>query len=748
MRNEKEPEGSPPNRASIVHSLFAILCSLFPARYSLCGIRCALLPSRRWLLTFRHFVFMGLLLTTSGCLEDLVRSYIPVYAGDSEPGFPDFRTDFDGDLPKELTITGLSPDHGPFIGGTELTIFGVNFTNAMNVRIGGRQVQVGDLQVLSPMTLRVVTPAGEVGPADAVVEGQGETAQLAGGFTYDPLYLEPGEGPSVGGTLVSLISHDPLFSKTPQINLGGAPLTEVKVISASVLQGRTPAGAVGPVDLTIGGAPLTEVKVISASVLQGRTPAGAVGPVDLTIVAEGKEHVVREAFAYYASTDPKSGGLGGGPIEGALTISVLDWMSRQPLPGAKVIVQQGRAFTLTASANAQGIALFTGSDLRGPVTISAAAENHATSSLVNLDARDVTIFLMPIIPPEPGPIPPAPLPGTVTGNVMFGGSVGVGSPQWKIVPEPKANQIKRTYVYTTSPSIDWGPQYASGSATIDFSSTGNTAWPYSIVGRTGGMAVYAVAGLYHQSTGEFDPYAMGITRGVVVGPGEIAQVDVWIDIPLTEKVTVQVKNAPTNLDLYELRLATSLGADGVMLRADQVVSGAGLFASQALGKLPSFGHQGLTDASYIVDLALQSATTDKVPYARAVERLVQPQAGVLLLDHFVGVAEQVKPAPGTPLQGNTLMWSSNGETPSLAVTDISLTDQTPHWLIISRGDINLVKLPDPAAFGLPAWPTGTLIWRQWLARIPGFDFNSYTYRFMGSGTWDRWSYQTFELKTP
>jgi hypothetical protein len=663
----------------------------------------------------RVAVAVVMLAAVSGC-EDLIRSFIPVSPTDGEPGFADAGVDYI--VPDKLAITSVKPDHGPFVGGSEVTIYGSGFTATSSVRIGGKAIQVGETTALSPVAIQVVTPAGNVGLADVEVQSGVEATTLTGGFRYDPIQIIPDSGPASGGTLVTIQGKETDFASGMKVLLGGKALTNVEVISATMLRGRTPANVTGPADLTF------------SSATGDQTIAGA--------------------FLYYSSTSPKSGGMGGGPIEGTLTVSVLDWLDRKPVPSAKIVVQKERSFTLTGVTSSKGIAVFTDNLLVGPLSVTASQTGFETTTIANFDARDLTIFLMPIPNPQPGPMPPGSLAGTITGHVLFGGATGVGSAQWKIVPEPKGNQVKRVYVYTTSPSVEWGPQYAGSSATIDYANNSTaTAWPYTIVGRTGNMAVYAVAGLHNNATQKFEPYAMGITRGVVVGPGEIVEADVWVTIPLTEKVTVQVKDVPPEVASYRLRLAITLGADGLIMRQDNELTGDGVFNSATFGRMPPLSGKGLLDGAYTVDLQVESLAASGLPMVKGTQRNVLPKDGVLLLDQFVGTPQQVKPKPGANLEGNTLMWAQSGAPASLAVTTLSLTDDTPVWRVITSGDVTTVKLPDPAVFGLSAWPTGPVKWSLWLAHLPGgYSFNSYTYAHLSSSYWDRWSFDELGFQVP
>jgi len=680
-------------------------------------MRRALSSSRQGRGGLAVLALLALPLVSSGCITDLFKGMVHVQPLDAEPGMADAGP-FDGIAPDHLTVDAVKPDHGPFVGGTEVVIYGFGFTAETKVTIGGRAPDPQSFRVLSPVALELVTPAGEVGAAEVEVDNGREVVRRPGGFTYDPVALDPASGPSAGGTLVSVLGRSTSFA--PGLKL--------------LLVGRT----------------LLEVEVVSSTLIRAKTPPGVEGPADLAWSEGGLDRSAPNAFTYYQSASPKSGGMGGGALQGTLTVAVLNWLDRQPLAGAQVLVQRSRLYQAQATTDAKGIAVFSSAALKGPVTVSAALLGFEASTLVSFDARDLTIFLMPIPKPQPGPIGPGTLGSLVQGTVVFGGPTGAGSPVWGLVPAPKAGQVKRTYVFITSPSVDWGPQQPATTATIDWDgSKGATAWPYYLQAYPGSHAIYAVAGLYTTATGQFDPYGMGITRGVVVGPGETREVNVSVEIPLTEKVTVKLVGPPPDLIKHRLVLCISLGADGVIYRTDQEVIGDGPVTSQAFSRLPTFGHQPLLDATYTVDVQLQSASPSGLPQARATQRSVLPSSSVITVADFVGVPRRVKPASGAPLAGGTLAWASDGAPASLAVTTLTLSDATPVWRVISRGDVTTAKLPDPQSLGLGAtWPSGPLVWSQWLAHIPGFSFDSFNYSFLSSSTWDRWSADVFELQVP
>jgi len=78
-------------------------------------------------------------------------------------------------------VSSVFPAAGPVAGGTSITITGSGFAAPMSVTIGG--VPASDVTILSPSTLRAVTPSGAVGARNIVVTSPFGTSS-AGAFTY------------------------------------------------------------------------------------------------------------------------------------------------------------------------------------------------------------------------------------------------------------------------------------------------------------------------------------------------------------------------------------------------------------------------------------------------------------------------------------------------------------------------------------------------------------------------------------
>ncbi|HBQ16344.1 MAG TPA: hypothetical protein DEF51_36185, partial [Myxococcales bacterium] len=135
-----------------------------------------------------------------------------------------------------------------------------------------------------------------------------------------------------------------------------------------------------------------------------RTPPMAAGTVDVTVTdsEDGSETVAQDAYSYYDSSDPRSGGLGGGPIEGAINVTVVNAMTGAPVPDAFAIVGEDTATEHQGLTDSLGQITFSGPDILPPATVHIAKHCFEKTSVVAFDARDVTVFLVPWMDPMCG----------------------------------------------------------------------------------------------------------------------------------------------------------------------------------------------------------------------------------------------------------------------------------------------------------------------------------------------------------
>ena len=190
-----------------------------------------------------HILLFLIPFILGGCIEDIVRSLIPISPRDGEVWVPDgLIVDGDIQVGAGLSVTGLKPPHGPFVGGTEVYVSGSGFDKSASVKIGGVSVSSTKITLVSPQALKITTPAGKVGAADVEVSlSKGANkATLSGGFTFDPVYLDPDSGPVAGGTLVTVSTSGVALTASTTMTLGGVAMTGLTLVSASTMRALTP----------------------------------------------------------------------------------------------------------------------------------------------------------------------------------------------------------------------------------------------------------------------------------------------------------------------------------------------------------------------------------------------------------------------------------------------------------------------------------------------------------------------------
>jgi len=164
--------------------------------------------------------------------------------------------------PKPVPLS-LSPNYGPVVGGTFVTLAGSGFTNATTVSFGGQAAQ---FDVVSDGQIAAVSPPAPGGTAqavDVIVTSPigSSTAVPQDGFTYAAApavsQLTPAEAPYLGGTAVVIGGSG--FSGADEVLFGVTPAA-YQVWSDGVVTATAPPG-VGLVHVAV----RTKIGVSAAS---------------------------------------------------------------------------------------------------------------------------------------------------------------------------------------------------------------------------------------------------------------------------------------------------------------------------------------------------------------------------------------------------------------------------------------------------------------------------------------------------
>jgi hypothetical protein len=150
------------------------------------------------------------------------------------------------------TVTSISPTTGTTAGGTSVTITGTNLTGATVVTIGG--VAATGLTVVNATTITATTPAHAAGAVDVAVTTPGGTGTGTGLYTYGAAgptvaSVSPNRGPTTGGTSVTITGTN--LTGATSVKFGSTTAVSFTVNSATQITTRSPAAALGTVDVTV-----------------------------------------------------------------------------------------------------------------------------------------------------------------------------------------------------------------------------------------------------------------------------------------------------------------------------------------------------------------------------------------------------------------------------------------------------------------------------------------------------------------
>jgi large repetitive protein len=154
-------------------------------------------------------------------------------------------------------VTGVSPDAGPVVGGTTVTIIGNNLTAVSNVTFG--LTPASRFSLISKSKITASVPAETTATVNVRVTTPAGTSRavIADKYTYVAkpriTTISPASGPAGGGTKVTIIGADFTFVKT--VFFGTTP-AQYKVVNATTIEATAPAEAVGVVNVrikTVGG---------------------------------------------------------------------------------------------------------------------------------------------------------------------------------------------------------------------------------------------------------------------------------------------------------------------------------------------------------------------------------------------------------------------------------------------------------------------------------------------------------------
>jgi len=631
----------------------------------------------------------------------------------------------DVDLGPAFAVTGLQPSHGPWTGGTRTTVAGRGFASEIQVWIGATLLDATNVLASDPTHAAIVTPPGTPGPVDVRVRNTttAEEAVLPGGFTYDAFSVTPSSGSTTGGTRISLRGLGTHWSASSTVTMGGKACAGVVFADATHLSCSTPPQGPGSQDVTV---------------------TNSDGSVDQAL----------DAFLYGDSPDGYRGGLYGGALSGTLHVLAFDSWTGTPLAGGKAIAGSSLSGAVIGTFDASGVAQLTGPALSGKATVTVAAKCHQPITYVDVPVDTVTAYLDPELDPSCAGDPPSngnytPItPGEVEGELVWPGGLEFQRGGWANVPKPSGgNERQAAYVWTAAGSPLDGFYLPDITAATTPDSDGSLGYAYSLSALPGNQTLYAIAGLEDRSVvpAQFEPYAMGVVRGVPVLPGG-KTTGVFISMATTFDRALTIlpqppAPAPRGPDRLQTTVAIDVGEGAFAL----LPQGMATTLLPTGGSIPFVGIPALDGTLYnaIYDLSAAAVTgTGKTPPASVVTGIETSNADdPVTLGGFLPVPSLVQPTSGT-WSGTHVELQASGPI-DLVYVQISSGKGLVTWQIVAPGSRFSFDVPDLGQVaGVGSLVHGPIVTGFAVARLPSFDYGTLRSGQLYSSAWSAYAEDT------
>lgn len=622
-----------------------------------------------------------------------------------------------------LEVQDIDPKNGPIAGGTAANVAGQGLPEDAEVFIGALEATVQGTPTETQAS--VLTPKGQGGvPSDVWVREAGDPeneAVLQNVFVYDEELsigrVQPDRGAIAGNQLVTVLGSG--FGEATIVRFGNYVAKDIKVIDSHTLTARTP-------------------------------KADGIGSVDVKVERLGPSDTLEGGFSYF---DPRSisGGLSGGPLTGTLNVSVLD--STQGFYGAPVqlatVMLGVDSFTpFQGLTDGRGQITFSDPTLVKAQTVTVFKDGYETTTVTSVNAENLTVFIARTGGDgAPGAPPPGPPPSIISGRVY-----GFKAPR---PLGPSESLEARVFIAQTS--LYGGPPFRNppnlqGQKWQVVKDGGE----YLLATGAGLRATYAVLGVSNSQSKAFQPYLMGVKRGITVSPDNPATnqdivLDMHLDmtVPVTVDQPISIGGMPAPNELYAW---LDLGAEGFIPNPNNWDTGTDGSTSVS-STLPSlmFPNFPRLDGANFVFMNL-SVGPMGIPYSLFFRRQPGDISKGLTIGPMLPTPTLLAPTATTPFNG-TIQWQTDpGAVPNLhnvLILKPTLFGTVTLWSMVLPGTESQVTLPPAAVQKLRAEEPNTTLFVQIISsRTPKFSYNQWTYETLSGITWSSYTVAVSDGFTP
>ena len=152
-------------------------------------------------------------------------------------------------------VNSIDPEHGSIFGGLPVTISGAAFTSTADTDVYFDGDAAANVVVVNSTTITCDTPGHAAGTVGVEVVNSNGSDTLPGCFTYhNPPSIadvDPDNGPTAGGTLVTISGSDFTSVGTTTVTFGGANATGITFVNSTTMTCYTPAQVAGTVDVVV-----------------------------------------------------------------------------------------------------------------------------------------------------------------------------------------------------------------------------------------------------------------------------------------------------------------------------------------------------------------------------------------------------------------------------------------------------------------------------------------------------------------
>ncbi len=435
-------------------------------------------------------------------------------------------------VPNIPTVTSLSPNQGPYTGGTTVTIDGTNFTSTSSIDFYGQPAT--NVTYVSSTQLSALSPGVNISATSTVditvtTSAGTSVTSPADYFTYvvpppTVTSVSPNQGTSLGGTLITIMGTN--FTSSAKVNLYGQFATNVTYVSSTELTADTPPASVTgnnyTVDVRVGTAAGSSVTSPADyfTYIQVPTPtesSGGSNPSQATSTCSAGDPVICSTGDFYDTTsDFTIPGKGlplafsrtynsneasvYGPLGYGWTDSYNMWLSSD-LSG-DITVHQENGSTVEFSPNGSG------GYLAQPRVLAKLDQNsNGTFSFIRRDSQTFTFTAAGVLISE------SDLNGYVT-TLTYN-----SSGQLSYVTDPEGRKL--SFSYDSSGLISSISDPAARTVTFTYDSSGNLA---SVTDPTGAITTFTYDANHLMLT-KSDPLDLTLTNTYDTSGRVIKQVD-------------------------------------------------------------------------------------------------------------------------------------------------------------------------------------------------------------------------------